>query len=62
MKQTASDLEEYILMTVLAELFDDTDSTDIDLLAKKITDGLEKNGLLNNEDDNEDTFTDIAAA
>ncbi len=47
MKKTDSDFDEYILMTVLAELFDETDSTDIDLLATKITNGLERNGLLN---------------
>ena len=62
MKKTDPNLDEYLLMTVLAELFDNSDSIDLDLLSTKITNGLERNGLLNFEEDEDHTFDDIAAA
>ena len=62
MKKTDPNLDEYLLMTVLAELFDNSDSIDLDLLSTKITNGLERNGLLKFEEDEDHTFEDIAAA
>jgi len=62
MRKSDPDLDEYLLMTVLAELFDDTDSIDIDLLSTKITNGLEKNGLLNLRAENGYRMDDIEAA
>ena len=62
MKKADSDFDEYLLITILADLFDDTDSIDIDLLANKITNGLEKNDLLTLEDENDYIIDDIAAA
>ena len=58
-KTTDSDFDEYILMTILADLFDETDSDDVDLLSSKIVNGLERNGFIkveSTQDYNIDNF------
>ena len=55
MKKKTSDFDEFFVATVLADLFDSTGSDNPDFVAQKIVDGLKENGLLKNEelDDNE---------
>ncbi len=47
MKRHDSDFDEFFVTTVLAELFDPTGSEDPDIVAEKIVDGLNRNGLIN---------------
>ena len=54
MNKKASDFDEFFVATVLADLFDATGSNDPDFVAQKIVDGLEANGLLNNEELDDD--------
>ena len=54
MIKNPSNFDEFLVATVLAELFDKTDSNDPDYLAQKIMTGLQANGLTkyaNNEKD-----------
>jgi len=50
MNQNASDFDEILAATLLADLFDPTGSDDPDYVANKILDGLKNNGLLDQED------------
>ena len=54
MANKASDFDEFIITTVLADLFDSTGSDDPDFVAQKIVTGLGENGLLNNEKSEDD--------
>ena len=47
MLKKASDFDEFFVATVLADLFDPSDSNDPDFLAQKIVEGLEENELIN---------------
>ena len=39
--------EDFLVATILAEVFDPEETEDLDILASKIVEGLEKNGLVN---------------
>ncbi len=54
MKTKASDFDEFFVATVLADLFDSTGSDDPDFVAQKIVDGLKENGLLHQEELDDD--------
>ncbi len=62
MRKTDPQFDEYFLITVLADLFDDTDSNDVQYLSTKIIEGLEENGLLSFDNQDERPLDDIAAA
>ena len=50
MRKKASDFDDFLIATVLADLFDPTSSDDLDFVSKKIVDGLIDNGLIKNKD------------
>ena len=54
MMKKATDLDEFFVATVLADLFDSTGSDDPDFVAQKIVEGLKKNGLLHQEELDDD--------
>ena len=54
MKNKTSAFDEFFVATLLADLFDSTDSDDPDFIAQKIVDGLEENGLLNPQELDDD--------
>ena len=54
MKKKTSDFDEFFVATVLADLFDSTGSDNPDFVAQKIVDGLKENGLLKNEELDDD--------
>ena len=54
MKKKSSDFDEFFVATVLADLFDSTGSDDPDFVAQKIVDGLKENGLLHQEELDDD--------
>ena len=49
MSKKASDFDDFLIATVLADLFDPSGSEDLDFVSKKIVDGLIENGLMKNE-------------
>ncbi len=49
-KKKASDFDDFFLATVLADIFEPTGSKDLDLVSQKVTDGLSKHVILDNED------------
>ena len=56
MVKKASSFDEFIVATILADIFDPSGSDDIDLVAKNIVDGLDAYGMIKgpefvNEDD-----------
>ena len=53
MNKKASDFDDFLIATVLADLFDPSGSDDLDFVSNKIVDGLIDNGIIKNED-----FTD----
>ena len=54
MKKTSSYFDEFFVATVLADLFDSTGSDDPDFVAQKIVEGLKENGLLHQEELDDD--------
>ena len=50
MSKKNSDFDDFLIATVLADLFDPSGSDDFEFVAKKIVDGLIDNGLIKNED------------
>ena len=50
MRKKASDFDDFLIATVLADLFDPSGSDDLEFLSKKIVDGLIDNGLIKNND------------
>ena len=53
MNKKASDFDDFLIATILADLFDPSGSEDLDFVSNKIVDGLIENGIIKNED-----FTD----
>ena len=53
MNKKASDFDDFLISTILADLFDPSGSEDLDFVSKKIFEGLIKNGIIKNEE-----FTD----
>ena len=49
MSKKASDFDDFLIATILADLFDPTGSENLEFVSKKIVDGLIRNGLLQNE-------------
>ena len=49
MNKKASDFDDFLIATILADLFDSTGSENLDFVSKKIVDGLMENGLMKNE-------------
>ena len=49
MNEKASDFDEFLIATILADLFDPTGSENLEFVSKKIVDGLMENGLMKNE-------------
>ena len=62
MIRKASDFDDFFVATLLADLFDPSGSEDIDLVAKKIINGLEEYGIIDYKNiENEDfDYEDIA--
>ena len=53
MNNKASDFDDFLISTILADLFDPSGSDDLNFVSNKILDGLIKNGIIKSED-----FTD----
>ena len=49
MSEKASDFDDFLIATILADLFDPTGSENLEFVSKKIVDGLIENGLMKNE-------------
>ena len=49
MNKKASDFDDFLIATILADLFDTTGSENLEFVSKKIVDGLMENGLMKNE-------------
>ena len=49
MNKKASDFNDFLITTILADLFDPTGSENLEFVSKKIVDGLTENGLMENE-------------
>ena len=56
MNKKASDFDDFLIATILADMFDPSGSENLELVSKKIVDGLIENGLMKNEkfEDEED--------
>ena len=50
MSKKNSDFDDFLIATVLADLFDPSGSDDFEFVSKKIVDGLIDNRLIKNED------------
>jgi hypothetical protein len=59
MIKKASDFDDFLIATILADLFDPTGSENLEFVSKKIVDGLIANGLIKKE--NFEDEVDIAA-
>ena len=59
MNKKASDFDDFLIATVLADLFDPSGSDDLDFVSNKIVNGLIENGIIKNEDIKDED--DIAA-
>ena len=59
MSEKASDYDDFLIATILADLFDPTGSENLEFVSKKIVDGLIENGLMKKE--NFEDEVDIAA-
>ena len=54
MIKKASDFDEFLVATILADIFDPSGSDDFDFVSRKIVDGLDANGMIKSHDfDNE---------
>tara|TARA_B100000941_G_scaffold137820_1_gene97671 strand:- start:277 stop:456 length:180 start_codon:yes stop_codon:yes gene_type:complete len=49
MNKKASDFDDFLIATILADLFDPTGSENLEFVSKEIVDGLIENGLMKNE-------------
>ena len=49
LNKKASDFDDFLIATILADLFDPSGSENLELVSKKIVDGLIENGLIKNE-------------
>ena len=54
MSKKASDFDDFLIATVLADLFDPSGSDDFDFISKKIVDGLIDNRLIKNKGDEDE--------
>ena len=62
MIRKASDFDDFLVATLLADLFDPSGSDDIDFVAKKIINGLEEHGIIDykNIEDEDFDYEDFA--
>ena len=59
MVKNTSDFDDFLVATILADIFDPSGSDDIDYVSRKIVDGLNSHGIIKGRDfDNEE---DMAA-
>ena len=59
MVKNTSDFDDFLVATILADIFDPSGSDDIDYVSRKIVDGLDSHGIIKGHDfDNEE---DMAA-
>ena len=58
MIRKASDFDDFFVATLLADLFDPSGSDDIDLVAKKIINGLEEYGIIDYKNIEDEDFAD----
>ena len=49
MNKKASDFDDFLITTILADLFDPSGSENLEFVSKEIVDGLIENGLMKNE-------------
>ena len=49
MNKKASDFDDFLIATILADLFDPSGSENLEFVSKKIVDGLIENGLMKKE-------------
>ena len=49
MNKKASDFDDFLIATILADLFDPSGSENLEVVSEKIVDGLIRNGLLQND-------------
>ncbi len=54
MSKKASDFDDFLIATLLADLFDPSGSDDFDFVSKKIVDGLIDNRLIKNKGDEDE--------
>ena len=59
MNKKASEFDDFLIATILADLFDPSGSENLEFVSKKIVDGLIENGLMKNLEYEEER--DIAA-
>ena len=59
MSEKTSDFDDFLIATILADLFDPSGSDDLDFVSKKIVNGLINNGIMKNDNFVEEE--DIAA-
>ena len=59
MNKKDSDFDDFLISTILADLFDPSGSEDLDFVSKKIVDGLTEIGIVKNEEFKDEE--DIAA-
>tara|TARA_Y100000994_G_scaffold154341_1_gene126450 strand:- start:50 stop:229 length:180 start_codon:yes stop_codon:yes gene_type:complete len=50
MIKKGSVFDDFLIATILADIFDPSGSEDLDFVSKKIIDGLYENGIIKNED------------
>ena len=46
MVKKASDFDDFLVLTILADIFDPSGSDDIDYVSRKIVEGLDANGII----------------
>ena len=57
MLKKSSSFDEFLVATILADIFDPSGSDDIDFVSRKIVDGLDAHGMIKTSDfDNEEGF------
>ncbi len=54
MSKKASDFDDFLIATLLADLLDPSGSDDFDFVSKKIVDGLIDNRLIKNKEDEDE--------
>ena len=52
MVKKASDFDDFLVATILADIFDPSGSDDIDFVSRKIVDGLDAYGMIKSDDFN----------
>ncbi len=52
MVKKASDFDDFLVATILADIFDPSGSDDIDFVSRKIVDGLDAYGMIKSNDFN----------